>query len=157
MTLDTTSLNATTQRLLLKVDGVDVSFSCTFQWDYVAMLSLSGSGTGNAQTDGSNSHLSANVDFVLVDYVSQPPTNAVVLSILDLTFKQEDDRGLGGMIVTNIITGLERVLQTTIKGELNGIVCDKMGRLDDALDNMLFVVLSMIDNVFFLGGGGNDV
>ena len=40
---------------------------------------------------------------------------------------------------------------------MNGIVCDKMGRLDGALDDMIVVVSSMIDNVFFLGGGGNDV
>ena len=52
MTLDTTSLNATMPRLLREVDGVDVS--CTFRWDYAAMLGLSGGGTGNVQTDGSN-------------------------------------------------------------------------------------------------------
>jgi hypothetical protein len=127
------------------------------------MLGLSGGGTGNAQTYGSNSNLSADVDFVLVDHASQPPTHAVVsscvseLSILDLTFERKDDGGLGGTIVTNIINGLEGVLRTTIEGELNGIVCNKMGRLDDALDDMLVVVLSMIDNVFFLGGGGDDV
>ena len=98
-----------------------------------------------------------------MDFASQPPTNAIVLSyalelsILDLTFEQEDDGGLGGAIVTNIINELEGVLRTTIEEELNGIVCDKMGRLDDALDDMLVVVLSMIDNVFFLGGGGDDV
>ena len=127
------------------------------------MLGLSGGGTGNAKTDGLNSHLSADVDFVLVDYASQPPTDAIVLScaselsILDLAFEQEDDGGLGGAIVTNIIHELEGVLRATIEGELNVIMCDEMGRLDDALDDMLDVVLSMIDNVFFLGGGGDDV
>ena len=79
------------------------------------------------------------------------------LSILDLAFGQEDDGGLGRAIVTNIIHELEGVLRATIEGELNVIMCDKMGRLDDALDDMLVVVLSMIDNVFFLGGRGNDV
>ena len=74
-----------------------------------------------------------------------------------MTFEQEDDGGLGGAIVTNIINELEGVRRTTIEGELNGVVCDEMGRLDDALDDMLAVVLSMIDNVFFLGGRGNDV
>ena len=86
------------------------------------MLGLSGNGMGNAQTDGSNSNLSANVDFVLVDYASQPPTDAVVLScasvfsILDLMFEQEVNGGLVGTIVTNIINGLEEVLRTTIGG-----------------------------------------
>ena len=36
-------------------------------------------------------------------------------------------------------------------------MCDKMGRLDNTLDDMLVVVSSMIDNVFFLGGGVDDV
>ena len=72
------------------------SFSCTFQWDYIAMLGLSGGGTGNTQTDGSKSNLPADVDFVSVDFASQPPTDTIVsrcaleLSILDLTFEQED-------------------------------------------------------------------
>ena len=74
-----------------------------------------------------------------------------------MTFDHEDNGGLGRAIVTKIIHELEGVLRATIEGELNVIVCDKMGRLDDALDDMLDVVLSMIDNVFFLGGGGDDV
>ena len=60
------------------------------------MLGLSSGGTGNAQTDGTNSHLSADVDFVSVDFASQPPTDTIVsscaleLSILDLTSDEED-------------------------------------------------------------------
>jgi len=60
------------------------------------MLGLSSSGTGSAQTDGSNSHLSSYVDFLSVDCASQPPTYKIVsscaleLSILDLTLEQED-------------------------------------------------------------------
>jgi hypothetical protein len=62
----------------------------------VAMLGLSSGGTGNAQTDGSNGHLSSDVDILSVDCASQPPTDKIVsscaleLSILDLTLEQED-------------------------------------------------------------------
>jgi hypothetical protein len=60
------------------------------------MLGLSRGGTGSAKTDGSNSHLSSDVDFLSVDFASQPPTDKIVsscaleLGILDLTFEQED-------------------------------------------------------------------
>ena len=60
------------------------------------MLGLSGCWTGNTQTDGSMSNLPTDVDFVSVDFASQPPTDTIVLrcalglSILDLTFEQED-------------------------------------------------------------------
>jgi hypothetical protein len=51
------------------------SVLCIFQWDYIAMLGLSGGGTGNTQTDRSKSNMPADVDFVLVDFASQfPPT-----------------------------------------------------------------------------------
>ena len=56
-----------------------------------AMLGLSSGGTGNAQTDGSNGHLSSDVDILSVDFVHKTVSScALELSVLDLTLEKED-------------------------------------------------------------------
>ena len=112
---------------------------------------------GKARTDATTSVLSADVDFLPSedgDLVAAPKIDAVVsscssgLRVKDMTFEHDDDGGLGGALVSTVINAMEGSLRDTVEGELNGFVCDEVGKLDGALDDLLAETSERIDDFF---------
>jgi hypothetical protein len=65
-----------------------------------------------------------------------------------MTFDHDEDGGLGGALISTVINALEGSLRDTIEAELNGFVCDEVGKLDGAFDDLLTETSEWIDDLF---------